>query len=384
MSAAKSPVRIVLIGLGHTHLHILKEWRRRPIDSAALICISNQADAAYSGMLPGVLAGNYPPSAMKIDLNQRCKSVGASLILGETENIDLHERSVSIAGQAPLAFDWLSVGVGSRPAKIEGDNGAISIKPMQTFLTRLAAAIEQQISHSKTDRPLRIVVIGGGAGGVEVSLCLDGWLRSQLGSREYSLSIVHRGAHLLAGGNPRAIRIVTKLLHSRGVEILLNHEAQKISKEGIFAKERNKREEFVPADIVISAVGATAPPILDTLRIPKDRRGFILTSPTLQSVTESRLFAVGDSGTIQNHAVAKAGVYAVRQGPILMNNLRCASNNQPLKKFKPQADFLWLLNTGDHRAILQYKRLALQGRWCWWLKHWIDTRFIRQHQQYAN
>jgi len=66
---------VVLLGIGHTNAHVLRMWRMQPIPSARLTCVSNYPVATYSGMLPGVLAGQYPPEAMEIDLVRLCAAL---------------------------------------------------------------------------------------------------------------------------------------------------------------------------------------------------------------------------------------------------------------------------------------------------------------------
>ncbi len=140
--------------------------------------------------------------------------------------------------------------------------------------------------------------------------------------------------------------------------------------------------QHVPVDVVLWTTGATAPLLLGKLGLPKDDRGFLLTDSTLQSTSGEPIFAVGDSGTIQSDRTPKAGVYAVRQGPILWQNLNSRLNDAPLVDYQPQHGFLKLLSTGDGRAIADYKGLSTTASWCWKLKNRIDTRFMAKYQDY--
>ncbi len=109
--------RIVLLGMGHTNVHIAGMWRMKPIPRTELVCISDSLITSYSGMVPGVLAGNYEPEAMNIDLVRYCKSVGAWLINEPVKHIDFDTRSIRFDDRPPVSFDLLSIGIGSRPAK---------------------------------------------------------------------------------------------------------------------------------------------------------------------------------------------------------------------------------------------------------------------------
>jgi len=136
----------------------------------------------------------------------------------------------------------------------------------------------------------------------------------------------------------------------------------------------------VEADVILWATGAAAPPLLATLGLPTDARGFLLTAETLQSTSGAPIFAVGDTGTIAGSRTAKAGVYAVRQGPVLWENIQRMLTGEPLRRYTPQQGFLKLVNTGDGRAIGEWKGLSFEGAWCWWLKDYIDGRFMDKFQ----
>ena len=136
-------------------------------------------------------------------------------------------------------------------------------------------------------------------------------------------------------------------------------------------------------DIVLWATDATAPPLLSQLGLPQTAEGFLRVRPTLQSVGRDNVFAVGDSATFDDFSIPKAGVYAVREGPVLWRNLNHCLENKPLEPYEPQSDFLRLINTGDRSAIGEYRGWSFEGRWVWKRKDRIDTRFMDMYQAYA-
>ncbi|MCA9220161.1 MAG: FAD-dependent oxidoreductase, partial [Planctomycetales bacterium] len=167
------------------------------------------------------------------------------------------------------------------------------------------------------------------------------------------------------------------LLCSRGVDLRMGQHAERIEQGRLMLS----TGQTLAADLIVWATGAASPPLLGRFDLPRDDHGFLLTDRTLRSVSGSPIFAVGDCGSIEDRDPPKAGVYAVRQGPVLWENLsRLAAGNQKLREYEPQGDFLKLFNTGDGRALLEYRRLTCHARWCWWLKDWIDRRFVARHQ----
>lgn len=134
------------------------------------------------------------------------------------------------------------------------------------------------------------------------------------------------------------------------------------------------------ADVVLWATGAVAPPVLSSMGLPTDVRGFLLTTDTLQSIGSASVFAVGDTGSIDGVPTPKAGVYAVRQGPVLWSNLQRMMSAGPLQRFAPQRTFLRLLNAGDGRAVGEWRGISFEGTWCRRLKDVIDRRFVGRYR----
>jgi NADH dehydrogenase FAD-containing subunit len=216
-------------------------------------------------------------------------------------------------------------------------------------------------------------VVGGGAGGVELALCLPPFVSRTLGDVALELSLIHDRGELAAGSRATNDR-VRRYLDTRGVRLLLGRRLIRAEQDRVTLA----TGEQVESDVVIWATGATASPILGRLGLPTDERGFLLTRPTLQTLADAPIFAVGDCGTTQDSPTPKAGVYAVRQGPVLWRNIVRMLDGRPLRPYRPQTSFLRLINTGDGRAIGEYLGLTFEGRWCWWLKDWIDRRFMVQ------
>ncbi len=372
--------KVVLLGAGHTNAHILRMWRMSPPQDARLTCVSNFPQATYSGMLPGTLAGLYPPDRMEIDLVRLCVSVGARLIVDEVVGLDARQQQLLFADRPPLPFDVLSIGIGSVPRRDPDqvlDETVLAIKPMQTFLDRLAARIDDLLQ-TIGDRPLRVAIVGAGVAGLEITFCLPQGLRSLAEDRPVELTLVDQNDGVGSGLDAPTLALVRRELASQNVDLQLGRRVMQV---------KNGQIEFdtgssLTADLVLWVTSADSPELLQKFGLPVDQRGFLRTRSTLQSVAAPHVFVVGDSGTIDGEESPKAGVYAVRQGPILWNNIQRSLRNQPLQPYEPQHDFLKLLATGDRRAILSFRGIAARGGWCWRLKRFIDERFMDKYQDY--
>ncbi len=368
---------IVLIGVGHTNAHIVRQWGMNPIPDTDLTCVSDFPIATYSGMMPAVLAQQISPSEMQIDLVRLCASVGARLICGKVTGVDHDRNEVHLEDRPPLAFDALSIGMGSIPTtqgvEIQG-NSLIKIKPMQTFLDRLAAKIHDW-QRSNESSCLKIAIVGSGVAGVEISLCLKAFLAKHT-DRPIQQRIVTRSEQILPDvADAMRAKAIAKL-RSRQTQITTGQSVVAVADRYITLADGSSIE----TDIVIWATGASAPDALGRFGLPTDNRGFLTTDATLRSTSGKPCFAVGDSGTIVGESLAKAGVYAVRQGPILWQNLHRLLSNRELKRYRPQRSFLKLLNCGDGSAIAQWKGISFAGSVAMRLKHRIDSKFMQMYR----
>ena len=371
---------IVLLGVGHTNAHVLRMWKMQPIPRVRLTCVSNYPTATYSGMLPGVLAGLYPPERMEIDLVRLCAAAGARLIVGDVTGLDVENRELLIADRPPLPFDVLSIGLGSVPSRsglLEADDSLLEVKPMQTFLQRLEERLH--VLASKGRSPFRITIAGGGAGGVEIAFCLPMRVRKVLGSIPLALTLIDSGDRLLKGSSAGLVKRVERDFAERSVKVLLNRRVTHVRQGSVTLD----NSEIIPGGLVLWVTSAAPPPLIEEFKLPKDDRGFLLTRHTLQPTSGDPIFVVGDTGTIEGEKLPKAGVYAVREGPVLWENLQRLLQKEPLHDYAPQRGFLKLLNRGDGTALGEYRGFSFEGKWAWRLKNRIDGKFMDMYQDYS-
>ncbi|MEM6471328.1 MAG: FAD-dependent oxidoreductase [Planctomycetota bacterium] len=367
---------IVLYGLGHTNTEMLRRFALNPIQDTRLIAVSKFPTATYSGMLPAVLAGQFPASSMEIDLARLAKHAEAVLLIDDLESSDFDSRTITLQTAGEIRFDVLSIGVGSVPtgASVFDDSKLVAIKPMQTFLQRLDDRIAEVAKQNKAETSF--VIVGGGVAGVEIAFCLERRLRTQWPTLPFRIQLVSGSARVADGMTERSSRIINELLFDRGINVITSQRAVSLDQDTL----RTDAGLEVKCDVCLWATGATAPDVLKRFEVKKDKQGFLATRGTLELAEHRGIFAVGDCGTSIENRHPKAGVYAVRQCPVLWHNMRSSLAGTDLKEFHPQRDFLRLINTGDGRALAQYGSLTIHHRGCRWLKDFIDGRFLKRHR----
>jgi NADH dehydrogenase FAD-containing subunit len=245
----------------------------------------------------------------------------------------------------------LSLDVGSAPdltgAPSDRDR-VLPAKPIGGFAGRLAAA-EARLP---TGRKARVAVAGGGLAGVELALALR--RRYVRAGRGADVALVERGPQIAPGIPERVRRRLLAACAAHDVAVATGGACP-----------------GVDFDIVVWATGAAAPAWLEGSGLALDDRGFVRVDPTLRSLSHDRVFAAGDVAALADPR-PKAGVFAVRQGPVLAENLRRHLATRPLHRCRPQERWLSLVATGPRHAIAIRGGLAVEGRWVWRWKDWID------------
>lgn len=363
---------IVLLGAGHAHVEVLRRFARHPQPGARLTLIGREAHTPYSGMLPGLLRGDYGFDEAHIDLAPLAAAAGARLILREAEGIDLAARAVRFAGRPALPYDILSINVGGVPAMPEGvaatpEGTGVPVKPIARFLDRLAG-LEARLAPGA-----RIAVVGGGAGGVELALALAARFAGRA-----RLALVCNDVAPLPGAPPRARALARAALAEAGVETLFGVAA--LRREG--GRLALSDGSAIDVSEVLWATGAVAPPLLAASGLACDARGCVRVGADLRSVSDPHVFAAGDCATLEGQALPKAGVWSVRAGPVLAENLRRAVAGRTLRRWRPQRHALAILGTGGGRAIAWRSGspgFVLSGRLAWRWKDRIDRRFMAMY-----
>ena len=371
--------RLVLLGGGHSQVEVLKQFGRSTLGGVEMILVSPHRYAAYSGMLPGLIAGHYTRQQCHIDLAPLAEFAGCKFICQEATRLRPSERLVEIADGSTLDYDNLSLDIGSVPplATITGASDfAIAVKPVETFLH----SWEQITMRAMSGHGLgRIAVVGGGAGGTELLLAaqyrLDAALASE--SRPVQLHLLTNTASILPTHSARVRRIFERILSERQIDVSLNADVVAVQGGGV----RCSDGTVIETDYVIWATGAVPPPLITHSGLLTDGKGFVAVNDYLQSLSHPDVFASGDVASLLAHPRPKSGVYAVRQGLPLANNLRRALKGKALRRFTPQSSSLALISTGNKYAVASRGDLAVEGAWVWRVKDLIDRRFIASYNQ---
>ncbi len=376
MESENAP-HVVLVGGGHSHVQVLRGMMMRPWREARVTVVLDVPVAVYSGMVPGFVAGQYRASELEIDVVPLAALAGAEVILCPATGVDPVRRRVLFENRAPLAYDFVSFDVGSTVAGLDLPGireHAVATRPISRLVREIETLSHNYLSGKK--EPFEVVIAGGGAGGVELAFTIRERLLRE-GDLPLRVTLLQALPEILPGFPASLAKRARRAAEARGIRIRTGVEVRRAT--GTAVELRGGEE--IPADTLVWAVGAGSHGLFEGSGLPLDGRGFVLTRPTLQTKGDDHIFAVGDCATLEDWPkTPKAGVYAVRQGPFVAENLRRIVAGKPLRSYRPQSDFLTLLNLGDGTALGAKWGLSFGGTRIMRLKDRIDRKFMEKFQ----
>jgi pyridine nucleotide-disulfide oxidoreductase family protein len=361
----------MLLGGGHAHVHVLKDFAAARPAAAEVLLVTPYPRQIYSGMVPGFVAGHYSEAQCVIPLEPLARAAGVMTAWGAATALDAAARTITLADGRVAEYDVLSIDTGSvidRDRIPGAREHGLFVRPMEHFVKLYDGLVDLAAR-----RVVDVVVLGGGAAGVELAMALAHRLAGR-GEERARIALVTGGPEPLAGYPGRVMALARAALAAMRVTVFRDACAE--VQAGAVLLRGGAR---LACDAPIVATGADAPRWLQGSGLALDERGFVLTGPTLQSRSHDAVFAAGDVATRADAPHAKSGVYAVRAGPPLALNLRRAVAGGALLPHQPQPRTLNLVSCGARRAIVSWGGLGLAGRWAWWWKDRIDRAFIARY-----
>lgn len=344
-------------------MQLLQDWIRHGRPQCRTILVAPAPQTYYSGMVPGWMAGKYSKSDMTIDIEALARRAGAELIIGRIVGAAMARRTVALADGRQLSFDWLSIATGGTDRSQSlgsAPDHLIPVRPIEGFVERwekLGPALATAV----------VAVIGGGPAGVELALAVRA---------AHPRAQVH-----LVAGRPGLVPTLSHGVRRRVERALARRDVAVHARDAALAGDALTLSSgmVLRIDCAIAAIGSGSPLWLDGSGLELDADGFVSIDAYQRSVSHPHVFAAGDAARRADLFVPPAGVHAVRAGPVLARNLRSAISGRPAgESYIPRKRTLYLLATGDRRAILSWGEVDFEGRWVWLLKDAIDRRWTDQ------
>jgi len=363
---------LVLAGGGHAHLTVLLNLAGYVQRSHRVTLIGPSPYHYYSGMGPGLLSGIYRAQDARFHIKKTAEDAGGLFIEDKVIRIDPVQRTLNLQSGNRVPYDVVSFNTGSDvppgPLIPAARENIVPVKPVFNLL--LARGV---ILRALKQRSMKFVVIGGGPSGVETAAGL--WRLANKSHGKATIRLI-AGRKLLGGLPEKARKLALRSLTGRGITVTEGNHVDEMTQDQI----RSADGLSHPFDIAFTALGVRPSRIFSDSGIPTGPDGGLLVNSFLQSVAYPEMFGGGDCVSFADRPLAKVGVYAVRQNPILLHNLLAALEGRAMKAFTPQKDYMLIFNMGNGRGILWKKNFVWEGRLAFLLKDYIDRRFVKRFQ----
>jgi len=366
--------RLVIAGGGHAHMLTLAHLDEFTAKGFEVTVIGPETHHYYSGMGPGMLGGTYQPEEIRFATRHLVEKKGGIFKQAKVVRIHPVERTVMLSSGDALPYDVLSCNLGSQVPEDLLKGASEDIFPVKP-IARLFKA-KERILELGTRRSIRIAVVGGGPSAVEIAGNIHS-LGQKTGMHQPELT-VFAGSSLLPGYPEGVRRRASTSLAARSIKVSNNLRVQQIE-TGRLTDAEGTEHEF---DLIFLAVGVKPNKVIGDSGIPTGPQGGMLVNRYLQSTKYERIFGGGDCIDFQDTPLDKVGVYAVRQNPILKHNLMAALTGERLRPFEPGGKYLLIFNLGNGTGILKKWSVVLNGRLSFFIKDWIDRRFMRTFQAF--
>lgn len=327
----------------------------------------------YSGMGPGMLGKTYTPGDIRFFTQHVVEKQGGTFILGKAVRVDPQGKKVVLESGGTVSYDIISLNVGSYvPESIIRGNAKdiYSVKPIEKLIDA-----QTRILELASRGEIAIDIVGGGPSAAEIAGNV--WRLIQDYGKYKSKIRIFTDKDFMWRFPVKVKKRIFRSLNRRGIQILESSYVEKI-KTGEITLESG---ESYDTDVIFLAVGVKPSPIFKDSNLPMGPDGALLVNQYLQCAEYPEIFGGGDCIHFKDQPIDKVGVYAVRQNPILYQNLMASIEGRSLQSFDPGGDYLLIFNMGDDTGVLHKRGICFDGRLGFKIKDYIDRKFMYKFQK---
>ncbi|MCF8031621.1 MAG: FAD-dependent oxidoreductase [Desulfarculaceae bacterium] len=359
--------RLVLAGAGHAHMMVLQNLAEFVEQGAEVTVIGPGPRHYYSGMGPGMLGGTYEPQDISFPVQAMVERAGGTFLLDKMTGLDPEARQVHTQDHGPVPYDLLSCNTGSAipDQTVENQARIYRVKPIENLLEA-----RQRIAEMAATRRMEIGVVGGGPAALEVAG--NAWALARMHNGQGATVRVYAGSRFLKRAPSGVAGRARKVFARRGIEVIEGTYAAKVDSGRVELEDGRAFSH----DLVFLVTGVKPRPLFGPSGLPAGPDGGLMVNQYLQCNQYPDIFGGGDCIFFEPEPLDKVGVYAVRQNPVLLHNLRARLSGGELQAFDPGGAYLLIYNLGGGVGILHKWGLITEGKLAFKIKDYIDRKFM--------
>lgn len=363
--------KLILAGAGHAHLHILKKMIEEPLSDVEVTLISPSEYQYYSGMFSGFTEGLYNLDDIRVHVASLCDKANITFYQRAVVSVDPEQKILLTDQGDVLTYDALSFDIGSLTANTD-------LKGVKEYARRLKPNYHFPDMIEEMRESKRPIIVGGGVAGTEIALSLQAW-RSKHGM-ETPVSLLSGSDRLLENYPENTSSKIQNIVQESGIELYLDERVQEMNSTKVITE--NRKLDYQD---VLWLGGPRAPELFRLSNLPIDDKGYLKVESTLQVEKYPSIFGAGDCVSL-SHApdTPKNGVFAIREAPILWENIKGFLTTGEGQHYHPQSKYLAIMSIGEKKGFLLYGGISIKAKLAWALKHRIDKKFMDTYKKYKN
>jgi NADH dehydrogenase len=385
LSKTASATRVVIVGAGFAGLNAARQLSG--VAGIDVTVIDRENHHLFQPLLYQVAMAALSPADIAVPIRSLLNATNLRVIKAAAHSIDVTRRVV-VTDIGDVAYDYLILACGAQHSYFgheEWEPFAPGLKnlPQATEVRRrVLEAFEEAERESDPQRRrsfLTFVVVGGGPTGVELAGAIGEMSRYTLAKdfrsidpRQTRVILVEAGPRILPAFDSRLAARAMRDLESLGVQVWTGAAVTNVTAEGV-----SIGTEQVGSATVLWAAGVSAAEIGKTLGVPVDRAGRVLVGSDNAIPDHPEVFVAGDlSKFVKADGTALPGValVAMQQGQYIAATIRGDLEGKPRKPFLYK-DLGQMATIGRSRAIAEFGKLRLSGRFAWWF--WLLVHIYR-------
>jgi NADH dehydrogenase len=378
--AQSSPTKrphVVVVGGGFGGIAAVRKLKHADVD---VTLIDRHTYNTFQPLLYQVATASLNPGDVTWFLRAiRAKQKNVRFIKGTVLTMDHVNKTIGLESGLAVSYDHLilAAGVTTNFFGVPGaeEFGMPLYKRSQALAVRdrMFAALENAVIN-RTDEDMRIVVVGGGATGVETAGAFAELRNNdmpttypELDRKRVHITLIEMAPFVLAPFHPKLRDYAKKALDKREVDLRLETTVKEVRADGVLVVKGDK-EEFLPAGIVVWASGVTAHSTIQDWNIPQGRGGRIKVDSHWKVEGLDDVYAIGDIA-ISPVALPQLAQPAIQAGKHVAKLIGRAQHGKSIKDFK-YTDKGTMATIGRASAIAQIKGLPrLKGFPAWFI--WV-------------
>ncbi|BBL72773.1 NAD(P)/FAD-dependent oxidoreductase [Methylogaea oryzae] len=365
--------KIVVVGGGAGGLELVTRLgnslgRRGEAEITLVDCSKTHV---WKPLLHEVAAGTLDSHEDELEYLAQANTNHFRFILGRMQGLDGQAKTIRLAPildsvgavlvpVRDVRYDILVMAVGS----VCNDYGIKGVAEHCMFLDTTEQAerfqerlMEEYVRAHVTKGKLEVVIIGGGATGIElaaqlheVSHLLNTYGLDRVKPADVKLSIVEASPRLLPELPARLSDATLRELHKLGVDVLLKQRVVEVSPAGV----KTDSGQVIPGRIKVWAAGIKAPDFMKTLGLETNRANQLVVRPTLQSSGDDGIFAIGDCAACpwpeRNGQVPPRAQSAHQMADLVHDNILRQLKGRGLKEYRYR-DYGSLVSLGKFSTV---------------------------------